>query len=129
MAEASENIVIIDDDPDVNVVLSRRLKKLGYHAEAYEEPSEAIKQIRSKKPDLVISDINMPGLNGFEVCNLIREDPKTQHIPIIMITGIDEARKQAAAMGGNDIYYLSKPVESEDLLKVIRIALSASFEM
>jgi CheY-like chemotaxis protein len=124
-----ESIVIIDDDPDITMVLSQRLNRIGFLAEAYTEPSEAIKRIRHTPPDLVISDINMPGLNGFEVCNMIREDPKTQHIPIIMITGIEEARRQAQNLQAPDVYYLSKPVEGRDLVKVIDMALTSEFEV
>lgn len=128
MARGTESIIIIDDDPDLSMLLEQRLERIGYHARAFCDSAEAVKRIRETQPDLIISDIKMPGLNGFDVCDLVRHDPDTHHIPIIMITGIEEARKQLDHFSSKDIYCLSKPVDPDDLARVVKLALDSTCE-
>ncbi|OGX03775.1 MAG: hypothetical protein A3G87_03930 [Omnitrophica bacterium RIFCSPLOWO2_12_FULL_50_11] len=128
MVKGVESIIIIDDDRDLSTLLERRLEGVGYHAKAFCNSAEAVKWIRETPPDLIISDVKMPGLNGFDVCDLVRNNLKTQHIPIIMITGIDEARQQLDHLDARGIYCLSKPVDPDDLSKVVRLALDSTCE-
>ncbi len=128
MVQNTESIMIIDDDPNLAFVLSERLKSVGYQTQSFCDSRQAVKQLADVPPDLLISDVNMPGLNGFEVYDIIRSNPSTKHIPIIIITGLHEARMQALSLTGRDVYFLSKPIESSDLMKLVKVALSSPLE-
>jgi CheY-like chemotaxis protein len=128
MVENSESILIIDDDPNLAFVLSERLRNAGYKIESFCDSKEALKRIGQAPPDLLISDVNMPGLNGFEMYDIVRSNSRTKHIPIIIITGIHEARMQVLSLSGRDIYFLSKPIDSRDLMKLVKTALNSDID-
>lgn len=117
-------ITLIDDDEDLLTVLEKRLENHGYRAEVFTDPSEAVKHIRHETPDLVISDIRMPKLNGFEVYDLVKRDPKAQGIPFIMLTGLKKAETQMKSIEGSTVYHVSKHDGVEGLMKTIKDALA-----
>ena len=82
----SKRILIIDDDPQVLNVLSNVLKKNIYLIETASDAKQALLKIKAKKPDIIISDIVIPGMNGFEFTEKLKEDPKTRNIPFIYIS-------------------------------------------
>jgi len=118
-----ERIVLIDDDADLVHVLTHRLANSGYVAEAFTDSREAVRFIRQAVPDLVIADIKMPGLNGFEVYDLIRKDVRTQHIPIIMLTGVNKAKEQVVSINEDHVYYVAKADGTQALIKTVQNAL------
>src|SRR3990167_4737435 len=115
MVTGAEKIILIDDDETFVGLLAKRLAKSGYQTRTFTDPSEAVRQIREAEPDLIISDLRMPGLNGLEVCDLVRKNPDTRNVPIIMITGFPQAMEQIRCMNTNSIFFLQKPVDSESL--------------
>jgi CheY-like chemotaxis protein len=125
MTEKNQRVVMIDDDKDMLVLLVARLSRKGLRAKAFTDPHLAIKHIRAQQPDLIISDIKMPHLNGFDVCQLIRDCRLTQHIPIILITGVESAKEQAGHLRErmSDVYLLSKPFQPDALIDLVDCAL------
>ncbi len=121
---AAAKITLIDDDKDWLALLEKRLEYQGYRANGFTDSSEAVKHIRHETPDLVISDIQMPKLNGFEVYDLIKGDPRTRNIPFIMMTGVKKARDQMKSMAGSEVYYVFKQDGAEGLAKAIKSALA-----
>lgn len=113
---ASENILIVDDTPANLRLLSQMLTEQGYGVRAVTSGARALASARAAPPDLVLLDIKMPGMNGYEVCEHLKADPLTRHIPVIFISALDEIQDkvQAFAVGGVD--YITKPFQFKEVL-------------
>ncbi|GAB4442851.1 MAG: response regulator [bacterium] len=113
MQEQSK-ILIIDDTELVLQIIIAYLD--GFHCETAKSGIEGIKKAKEFKPDLIFLDIVMPGMDGFQVCRILKEDPETARIPIVMITSLsdEESRIKGLAEGANE--FLTKPVNRTELL-------------
>ena len=115
-----KTILIVEDEALIAEGLQARLSVEGYEIRVAEDGQAAVEQVRKHPPDLVLLDIMLPKINGWEVCKLIRGDPKTEKIPIIMLTSLTQIKdsEKAFEAGAND--YLTKPFETGRLLEKIR---------
>jgi DNA-binding response OmpR family regulator len=106
---AHKKILVIDDDVEVVELVCFNLKKAGYSIGTAGDGIDALKKARSLAPDLILLDLMLPGLDGFAVCEILRRDPATAAIPIIMLTALSSELSRLAGMdcGAND--YLTKP--------------------
>ncbi len=115
-------ILIVDDDPGMRELLVGMVEGLGHEAVAVPDGLAALAAIAAEPPDLVLSDVSMPGLNGFEVCRRLKADPAKRLIPVVLITGIgDEFKLQGIDAGADD--FLSKPFSLGDLRVRVRALL------
>jgi CheY-like chemotaxis protein len=118
-----KKILIVDDDKEMTFATRRALASVkGIVMETLNDSSLVIEKFREYKPDLVLLDMRMPGLNGHEICTLIRNDPAGKDVKIIMISGAMDARAEEKLIqaGAND--FLPKPFRSDYLqIKVERI--------
>jgi len=115
-------ILIVDDDPRMRELLADMVEGLGHEPVSVPDGITALAAIASQPLDLVLSDVSMPGLNGFELCRRLKADPKTRLIPVVLITGIgDEFKLQGIEAGADD--FLSKPFSPGDLRVRIRALL------
>ena len=114
------SIVVVDDEPSIRELLVASLHFAGYEVETAASGSEAIEVIEKTQPDLIILDVMLPGLDGFEVCRKVRE---FSTIPIIMLTAKDELEDKVTGLdlGADD--YITKPFAIQELLARIRAAL------
>ncbi|MCT7964983.1 response regulator [Laspinema sp. D1] len=114
------DILIVDDVADNIRLLSRILVKRGYQTRKALNGSMALTAIQASKPHLILLDVQMPDMSGYELCHLIKSDPNTLHIPIIFLSANDDSseRKKAIRLGGSD--YLTKPFNIENLVGSIR---------
>jgi len=118
--ENKKRILVVDDEADLVTFVKLRLEANGYEVLAAVDGEEARKAAKESQPDLIILDIILPKLNGFEVCSLLKNDPKTSHIPIIMLTAKDqEADIHLAKKVGSDAY-IAKPFDADMLLLRIK---------
>lgn len=117
---ASSDILVVDDDPGVQRMLRRILERSGYNVLLASGGQEAFDKIDSNLPDLIMLDLSMPMLDGFEVSSHLKNNPETCDIPIILITGLDSSHNHVKAMdlGVND--FLSKTAKPEEILARIR---------
>ncbi len=119
----SGNILVVDDDEDILELVSYNLTKAGYKVAKATTGEEALKAARTKVPDLILLDIMLPGLDGFEVCNTLKRDPRTTNVPVIMLTARGEEPDVVAGleMGADD--YITKPFSPRVMLARIRAVL------
>ncbi len=119
-----ETILVVDDSPVQIKITTTILNKSEYRVLSARDGSECIKITKKIKPDLILLDIDMPEMNGIEVCMNLNNDPKTKDIPIIFVTGItdDSTLKEAFDAGGTD--YVRKPVNQVELLSRIKSVLN-----
>lgn len=117
--EPKATILVVDDSLTVRKVTSRLLEREGYKVLTAKQGLEAIEVIAEIKPDIILADLEMPIMNGFELIQNIRSNSDTAHIPIIIITSrtAEKHRKMAAELGANE--FLGKPYKEEDLLNHI----------
>ena len=113
-------VLVIDDSVTVRKVASRLLTREGYEVDSARDGIEAMAKLAEDKPDIVLLDIEMPNIDGFEVANSIRNDPQLQGIPIIMITSRtgEKHRNRALSIGVNE--YIGKPFQEGPLLDAIQ---------
>jgi len=116
----NNRILTVDDDPQIRDVLATILSKNGYQTEIAADGFDAGFKIREFKPGLVILDLFMPGMDGFEVCKHVKENPETSHIKILAITGFDSIENRERIMAAGADGYLTKPVEMDTLLQRVK---------
>jgi DNA-binding response OmpR family regulator len=118
-----KNILVVDDDEAVVWAIRTTLQLHGYTVNSADNGLAALRQIQERPPDLILLDIEMPGMDGVEVCLQLRSDPRWSLLPIIFLTGLSEFRNKLAAytVGADD--YLSKPFAMPELLMRIRAVL------
>jgi two-component system alkaline phosphatase synthesis response regulator PhoP len=111
---------VVEDEPDVAELIRYNLAKEGYDVALAPSGSDALKLVRDTRPAVVLLDIMIPQLNGWEVCRRLKQDPETRGIPIIMVTGrVEEGDKVLGfELGADD--YVTKPFSPRELLARIR---------
>jgi len=117
------HILIIDDDKDATDLIAARLKSHGYDTTVFNIPEGALESLKESIPDLIILDLIMPGVDGYEILRKIRLDKKTREVPIIVLTArLDQSDKlNAFNLGAQD--YITKPYEPEEFLARVKAAL------
>jgi adenylate cyclase len=118
------SILVIDDTLDNLRLLTALLKTQGYEVRAFTNGQMALASAKAKSPDLILLDINMPDMNGYETCRRFKAETKTQDVPIIFISVLDEVldKMQAFAAGGVD--YITKPFQLQEVLARIETHLN-----
>lgn len=117
-------ILIVEDDFDISNMLRIFFTGQGYHVDVAARGSEALELCRKKLPDLIVLDIMLPDMNGYEVCKVMRTTTRTSHIPIIFLTQKDERSDRIAGLelGADD--YITKPFDIEELKLRVRTAIN-----
>jgi class 3 adenylate cyclase len=113
-------VLVVDDDPDMCAYLSRLLEQDGLSAAAVHDGNAALVQAVTSPPDLVLLDVMLPGMSGFEICARLKADPDTALIPIVLVTALEDrdSRVRGIEAGADD--FLSKPVHREELIARIK---------
>ena len=116
-------ILVVEDDHDIAQLLAITMKKAGYEVAVTENGYEALNSIRRHPPDLVILDLMIPGIDGFEVCKEMKRDPKTGAVPVLIVTARGEEidRIIGLELGADD--YVVKPFSPRELLLRVRAIL------
>ncbi len=115
-----KKILIVDDSPTERHVLNDLLTKSGYEVVASDNGEDAILKARLLKPDLILMDVVMPGLNGFQATRAISRDPETRTIPVILCTSKNQETDKIWGMRQGARDYVIKPVNREELLAKIQ---------
>lgn len=120
MGKTRKKILFIEDESDQIMMISLRLEKNGYEVISSVDGEDGLQRASTEKPDLILVDVIMPGIDGFEVCRRLRKNPVTKRIPIISTTaaGADDVEHQCLAAGADDC--VRKPYDSADLLMKIK---------
>lgn len=119
-----KRILVVDDEPHIVKLVSLSLGKKKYDILSAYSGQEALRHIKGAPPDLVVLDIMMPGINGYEMCQALRENASTKHVPIIILSAKSqmEDKLHAIDVGADD--YLCKPFDPAELARRIRLNLT-----
>jgi CheY-like chemotaxis protein len=120
LGNAMPKILIIDDDVSITELLKTLVKMEGHTPTAVNDSTKAIEIASSVDPDLITLDLMMPGVTGFELCELLHQDPKLAKIPIIIVSARDdpESKERALKAGAKD--YVTKPFGADELMQKIK---------
>ena len=121
MPEKKYSILLAEDDQELQIALSKALRKEGYHVYGASDGEEALGALRRRAFDLVITDLSMPKKKGLEVLTEIKK--KNPAMPVIIITAFGEWDTYQEAMDAHVFEYVNKPVKKEELLKLVETAL------
>jgi len=124
MENHSGVIVIVDDNPNNLRVLSSMLQQFGYKVRPALDGAMAIKSIIANPPDLVLLDIRMPEMDGYEVCRQLKSNPLTAEIPVIFISALQDTEDKVAAFKSGGVDYITKPFQLEEVLARVKAHLS-----
>ena len=116
-------ILVVDDDPDIFEIVETNLVGAGYSVVRADDGAEGLRKVRSEQPDLVILDVLMPELTGWEVLAKIEADPATAGIPVIMLTCKSEDHDVLRGLEEGAVEYLTKPFYPENLVASVKILL------
>lgn len=118
-------VLIADDHPQGAELIEAYLEGTGWEVKIAVDGEETVRLVREWNPDVVLLDVMMPKLSGFEVCKRLRADPETKALPVLMITALDQSSdvERAVDAGTND--FLTKPINKTDLVLRIRAILLA----
>jgi twitching motility two-component system response regulator PilH len=111
-----KKILIVDDSPTERYVTGEMLSKAGFQVVSADSGEEGIAKSKTEMPDLVIMDVVMPGLNGFQACRAITRDEATKHIPVFICTTKDQETDKIWGMRQGARDYIVKPVNQQELL-------------
>ena len=117
---AIKNVRVVDDSPTDTHVLAEMLKKNGFNVLQAASGEDGIEKAKSDKPDLVLMDVVMPGMSGFEATRAIAKDPETSHIPIIICSTKDQETDKAWGLRQGARDYLVKPIDEKTLIAKIK---------
>jgi two-component system phosphate regulon response regulator PhoB len=124
-----QKILVVDDEPAAAELVAFNLKQAGFDVRTASDGAEAIRKVQSLQPSLIVLDLMLPELDGLEVCKLLRNDPATRRIPIIMLTAraAEVDRILGLELGADD--YVTKPFSPRELVLRIRKRLEHSDEV
>ena len=116
-------ILIVEDEPDILGLLEEHFAEEGFKTLTATAGADAIVQAKTKHPDLILLDVMMPGMSGFDVCNILRDFPETRTTPIIFLTAVAEMPRKIMGLrlGAND--YITKPFDLRELTARVEVAL------
>ena len=117
---AIAKILVVDDTPANVKLLADLLTVKGYEVATAPNGEEGLKRLAEQRPDLVLLDVMMPGMNGYEVCRAIRSDPSTGVLPVVMVTSLDPAQERIKGLEAGADDFLTKPINQAELLARVK---------
>ena len=124
-----KKILIVDDEPNIVVPLEFLMEQNNYDVRVAETGEQALEIISVYIPDLILLDIMLPGIDGYEVCQKIRGNPKLNHIKIIFISAMARSIDVAKGMGMTADEYITKPFSTADVVEKIRELLEINYKL
>ncbi len=113
-------ILIVDDSPSQLLGIKRIVEKLGHETLSAEDGAAGVEVAKQEKPDLILMDVVMPNLNGFQATRTISKNADTAHIPIILVTTKDQETDKVWGMRQGAKAYVTKPIKEEELIKMLK---------
>lgn len=120
-----KKILIVEDEESLLKLESILLSSRGYNVGGVADGIAALEEITRFRPDLIILDIMLPGMDGFEVCRRIKENPESQHIPVIMLTAKKSSQDRERGMAIGAAAYITKPFKSAKIMEIIQRLLTS----
>ena len=111
-----EHILLVDDSPSNLILLTKILTHYGFTVESVADGQNAIQSAQFAPPDLILLDVDLPGMDGYETCQRLKSDPRTAEIPVIFISALTETKDKVRGLEAGGIDYISKPFQVEEVV-------------
>lgn len=118
------NILLVDDNPQNLAALTRILTEHGYRVRTAINGQVALKSLQNMAPDLILLDIRMPGMDGYEVCREVKKDPATQDIPVLFLSALDDPVDKVKAFDAGGVDYITKPFQTDEVVARVETHLT-----
>ena len=119
----NETILVIDDNPNNLELMHEALSGFGYEVLIEMDGKSGIEQVKNNPPDLILLDVMMPGIDGFETCRRLQADSSTKDIPIIFLTAVSGTANKVKGLSLGAVDYITKPFEEAEILARIQVQL------
>jgi DNA-binding response OmpR family regulator len=120
---AKSKILVIDDEPEITEIVQAFLVNAGYMVKIENSSTAGMESAKSFKPDLILLDIMMPVMDGYEVCAKLKKDPQTMGIPVLFLTGKDAKDDAGMSFKAGGDLFIKKPFSCERLLNMVKVVL------
>ncbi len=116
----SKRVLVVDDEPNIRLSLEFLMRKAGYEVTGVDDGEAALEAVKNSVPDLMLLDVTLPKLSGYEVCEAVRANPEWKGVRILMLTarGRDIEREKGLALGADD--YVTKPFATRDVVERVQ---------
>lgn len=128
-SSVGHTILVVEDEPDILSLLNEHFTAEGYMVLTSSTGTDAIVQAKLKHPDIILLDVMMPGMNGFDVCNILRDIPETRETPIIFLTAVSETPRKVMGLRLGATDYVTKPFDLRELTARVEVALRKHTEV
>ncbi len=119
-------ILVVDDEPEITEIVETFLTENGFKVQTENEPAKAVEKARAFKPDVILLDIMMPGVDGYDICQALKKDPEFSNVPIIFLTGKDRSDDMGRSFKSGGDMFIKKPFSCERLLEIVSIVLMST---
>lgn len=119
----SAKILVIDDEPEITDIVETFLETAGYEVASENTSELGIEKAKTLQPDLVLLDIMMPTMDGYEICGELKRCEKTKRIPVVFLTGKDARSDEGRSFQVGGVLYIRKPFSCERLLDIVKVVL------
>ena len=118
-----KTILIVDDEPEITEIVETFLKEAGYQVAVENIADNAVNMVKGFKPDVILLDIMMPGMDGYGICEQLKADPEFASTPIIFLTGKDRSDDMGRSFKSGGDMFIKKPFSCDRLLEIVNIVL------
>ena len=123
MADGKRRILVVDDEPSIAKIVKKQLEVAGYEVLVAVDGQDGLDKARQERPDMMVLDVMLPKMNGFEVCATLKQDPQYRQIPILMLTAKAQRQDYQQGLQQGAEAYLTKPFKLEELLSKVQALL------
>jgi DNA-binding response OmpR family regulator len=123
---SSAKILVVDDEPQVTEIVETFLSSAGHEVFIDNVAASGLRRAKELKPDLILLDIMMPEIDGYDICNNLKNDPETANIPVLFLTGKDRGDDMGRSFQVGGDMFIKKPFSCERLLEIINIILMST---
>ncbi|MGB8657017.1 MAG: response regulator [Candidatus Zixiibacteriota bacterium] len=119
-------VLVIDDEPEITDIIETFLETAGYEVKSENSSTIGIERAKTFFPDLVLLDIMMPFMDGYEICKELKKGNETKNIPVVFLTGKDAQSDEGRSFKAGGILYVKKPFSCERLLEIVKVVLQTA---
>lgn len=123
MTRTKHKILVIDDEPEITDIVKAFLTNAGYEVRIENSPANSVEAARRFRPSLIILDIMMPVMDGYEVCSVLKKDPILADVPVLFLTGKDADDDDGRSFKSGGDLFIKKPFSCERLLQMVKMVL------
>lgn len=122
----SAKVLVVDDEPEITEIVETFLSDAGYQVLVENSPANAVDKARGFKPDVILLDIMMPGMDGYDICESLKKEQQFLSTPIIFLTGKDRSDDMGRSFKSGGDMFIKKPFSCERLLEIVNIVLMST---